>query len=731
MFLKVKTYILLLLSLLIWISSAYAEEWETVVSKKEGTITVFYHNSDLFINDSSGKIQGIEYDIFLAFKDYLKKEGIDLTIEFKRAIGFSSLYQTIKNGKSGEFGACSFSITELRKKEVSFSPKYMPDIQVLINSNNVPIAQNEAEFKTIFSKLTAVAVQNTTFEVDILKLKEIIPALEIEYVTSSQLVRDRIMSTDNFFGYIELPTYLKLFENGLRFKRQNLFKVERNGYGIIFPKNSSWQTPINSFFNSDEFKIKVNEILKKHLGKGVKDLLWEIGGAEGGEGQGNISLLTMEREAQELAIAQQALKVQILIGGVIFVLIIVFLLFYSYRIKRSVNKSLTERNSLIEKQKFELERLSIVAEKMNEAVIITDETGKIEYYNDSLIRNSGYEKAGFEIEYKDLIHFQQLTTRNDIEEVIKKFKTDSTPFRYESQHKRRDGTTMWTAASLSPVYNNQQKLSKIIVVYTDIDESKEISNKLRAKNEEIMDSIHYAKMIQDAMLPPERILKNVFQDHFILFKPKDIVSGDFYWFDEIGDFCIIVLADCTGHGVPGAFMSMMGSNFLTSIITDNAIRSTKEALTLLDEKVKKALLSENHHSRDGMDIAFMAYNKVSNQLLFSGGNNSLFVLRKGNLITYKGDRFSIGSDGIENKEFTEKLIQLEDGDVIYTFTDGFKDQFGGPKGKKFMSRQLLSTLVENGDNALSKQKELLDDRIEDWMLGYDQVDDISVMAFKV
>ena len=142
-------------------------------------------------------------------------------------------------------------------------------------------------------------------------------------------------------------------------------------------------------------------------------------------------------------------------------------------------------------------------------------------------------------------------------------------------------------------------------------------------------------------------------------------------------------------------------------------------------------LTENHHSRDGMDIAFMAYNKIEKTLDFSGGNNSIFILREGELMKYKGDRFSIGSDGIEDKKFTEERIQLQKGDIVYTFTDGYKDQFGGPKGKKFMQKQLLSIITENAASPLKKQKEILDDRIEEWMKGYEQIDDISVMGFKV
>ena len=392
----------------------FAEQWDIVKSRGKGTITVFYYNSEHFISDSSGKLEGIEYDIFIAFKQYLKNQGVDITINFKKATDFSSLYEEIKYGGSGEFGVCSFSITEQRMKEISFSPRYMPDVQVLISSGNIPFAKNEEEFINIFSELTAIAVRNTTFEQDLLKLQETVPNFKIEYEQSSSMIRDRIISSDNLFGYIELPTYLTLFNNGLRFKRQNLFKVERDGYAITLPKNSSWLEPINDFFNSDAFKLEVNQIIKKHLGKGVKDLLWKIEHSEEGESQSEITLLTMERETQELEIKQQTLKVQILVGGGAVILVILFLLVFGYRMKRSANKSLTERNNLIEKQKSELERLSIVAEKMNEAVVIADSSGKIEYYNTGLVRNSGYSEEEFKVQFKDLMYLQKITSRNDI-----------------------------------------------------------------------------------------------------------------------------------------------------------------------------------------------------------------------------------------------------------------------------------------------------------------------------
>jgi PAS domain S-box-containing protein len=858
-----KILFLILLIILNFIpNSLNAEEWGRVKDKGKGKITVFYYNSDNFISDVDGKLKGIEYDIFIMFKTFLKNQyQVELEIEFKKSTSFSGLYEEIKFGGNGEFGACSFSITEKRLNEVGFSPKYMPDVEVLINSNNIPIANNKEEFKKIFNSLTALNVPNTTFEEDLKWLKTDVQNFKIENVELASMIRDRILKENNLFGYIELPNYLKLYKEGTRFKRQNLYKVERMGYGVIFPKNSNWSEPINEFFNSEGFKLEMNRIIKEVFGEGVEDLLWKIKGDVNESESEEISLLTMEREVQALDIERKALllekentKTELLIGAIVLILLILFLLFYGYRMKKSVNESLVFQNKMIAEQKDELEklslvasktsngviilnknnqiewhnesykritgydkesfgdkspgdvlvsedndkevlktirkkiedklpwkeriqinsrkgdklwleinntpvfdedgnvsryieiiddvtdkveneielkRLSIIAEKMNEAVLITDTEGKIEYYNYGLVRNSGYTEEEFKEIFKEMMYLQKITARSDIQEIMERFKTNPEPFFYDSKHTKKDGSTMWTTASLSPVYDAKNELSKIIVVYTDIDERKEFVNELSEKNKEILDSINYALRIQNAMLPSNSNLNKIFDDLFVLFKPKDIVSGDFYWFEQVGDYSIVVLADCTGHGVPGAFMSMMGANFLSNIVSDNQITSTGDALLILNDKVKNALKTEGSTARDGMDIVMMAYNKKLNILDFSGGNNSIFIYRDGEMLKYKGERFSIGADGIEDKNFIEQNIVLQKGDAIYTFTDGYKDQFGGPKGKKFMQKKLLEIIQENAMEPMKKQQEILENELSDWMKGYDQVDDISVLGFRV
>ena len=735
---KLKSFLALFYLLVSTGMPLFAEQWDIVKPNGKGEITVFYYNSDNFISDASGELKGIEYEIFLEFKKYLKNKGIDLVINFKKADSFSGLYEEIKFGGSGEFGACSFSMTEQRMKEVSFSPKYMPDIEVLINSNNIPVAKNEEEFIKLFSKLTALNVPNTTFDEDLQKLAVVIPDLKIENVETASIIRERIIAEEDVFGYIELPTYLKLFQDGVRFKRQNLFKVERNGYGIILPKNSTWLEPINEFFNSEEFKIKVNQIIKKHLGEGVNDLLWKIEGAENGEKGQEITLLTMERETQDLEIKQQALKVQILIGGGAVILVIAFLLLYGYRMKRTVNMSLKERNKLIENQKIELERLSIVAEKMNEAVMITDASGEVEYYNHGLIRNSGYSEEEFKIEFKDL-NLKKMSSRDDLDDIINGFQTNSEPFFYDSKHTKKDGSTMWTTASLSPVYDENKKLNKIIVVYTDIDERQEFSNQLSEQNREITDSINYAQRIQDAILPSRELFESYLPNSFVMFRPKDVLSGDFYWVSDAVNnkdkqLVLAAVADCTGHGVPGALMSIIGNNYLRLCEHESTVNNPGEGLDFINHGVSKTLRQEFAEStiKDGMDISFIALDYPNMKLYFAGAKTTMYVISENELTQYKGDKHPVGAYvGEELIPFTNNEVNIKKGDLIYLFSDGYADQFGGVSGKKFMYKRFRELLLSISHLEMDKQKEKLEFSFDDWRGDLEQLDDVCVMGIKV
>lgn len=256
---------------------------------------------------------------------------------------------------------------------------------------------------------------------------------------------------------------------------------------------------------------------------------------------------------------------------------------------------------------------------------------------------------------------------------------------------------------------------------------------IEAKNKDITDSISYAKRLQDAILPSVEQLMAGFQEAFIFYKPKDIVSGDFYWCTQIDDKIVVAVADCTGHGVPGAMMSMMGHNLLNQIVHDNNITSPSDVLTSLHAKVKTALQkSDKHSAYDGMDIALTVFNKQSQQLTFAGAFRSLVMIRNGKLTEYKGNKRGIGMEtGMQMEPFTNQVIAYEDGDLFYMYSDGYSDQFGGVNGKKFMTRKFKELLQELAPKELGEQQLVIKSTFDNWKGEYAQVDDICVMGLKV
>ncbi len=261
---------------------------------------------------------------------------------------------------------------------------------------------------------------------------------------------------------------------------------------------------------------------------------------------------------------------------------------------------------------------------------------------------------------------------------------------------------------------------------------KRISDEISEKNKDITDSINYAKKIQQSALPDPEKLTNLFEESFIIYKPKDIIGGDFYWFHQVGDYAIFAVADCTGHGVPGALMSMVGLNHLHQIVTDKNIASPSEALMLLDKGIYAALsVTEFSETKDGMDIALCAFNKKTRVLQFSGAARPLVMIKDGEITSIKGNRHSIGGHLVHNKLFTHETIELNEGDQIYLFSDGYADQFGGPRGKKFKNKALRQLLIENKDLPMQEQSKLIYEAFESWRGDLEQVDDLCLLGVRV
>jgi serine phosphatase RsbU (regulator of sigma subunit) len=253
------------------------------------------------------------------------------------------------------------------------------------------------------------------------------------------------------------------------------------------------------------------------------------------------------------------------------------------------------------------------------------------------------------------------------------------------------------------------------------------------KNREIVDSIQYAKRIQSVLLPSEKDMDAALPNNFVLFQPKDIVSGDFYWLSHREDCVLLAIADCTGHGVPGAFMSMLGTALLNEIVNEKKVHEPADILDLLRIKIIEALKQkgESGENQDGMDICMLKMDKRFTKVTYAGANNSIYIFRDKVLTEYKADKQPIGITGGPVRQFTQHDISVLPGDIIYAFTDGFADQFGGPKGKKFKYKQLEEQLLAISSNEMSAQRQQLFSSFQNWKGNLEQVDDVTVIGIRV
>ena len=300
-------------------------------------------------------------------------------------------------------------------------------------------------------------------------------------------------------------------------------------------------------------------------------------------------------------------------------------------------------------------------------------------------------------------------------------------------------------------YKNKQKANEIITAKKEEVEKQNIV--IEEKNREIVDSINYAKRIQNTILPSEKNLANLLPNSFVLFQPKDIVSGDFYWLDKTDDYIFFATVDCTGHGVPGALVSVVGHNGLKRVLNEFHLTEPSLMLDKLNELVEDTFSQSTESIKDGMDLALCRLNRKTNELVYAGANNPLYIVRK----KQKGEEVSILPDsatlshtnksGIELHEikadkqpigkydyrtaFTSHTIQLIEGDSLYIFSDGFADQFGGKKGKKFMYKPFKRLITDLSELKMRAQEKKLFYAFDDWKGELEQIDDVCVMGVRI
>jgi serine phosphatase RsbU (regulator of sigma subunit) len=292
-----------------------------------------------------------------------------------------------------------------------------------------------------------------------------------------------------------------------------------------------------------------------------------------------------------------------------------------------------------------------------------------------------------------------------------------------------------TQLSIRRIKNQNLKLEAIVEERTSeiADQNKVLAEQkleIEHKTKDIVDSIIYAKRIQETILPKERLV-NMFEDYFVFYRPKDIVSGDFYWARKKGDVIIFAAIDCTGHGVPGALVSIVGNGALLRCVNEHKLIEPAEILEKLREIVVKSFDTRGEQDvKDGMDMSLCTYNTVTRVLKYAGANNECIVIRQKNIIELKPDKQPIGYFS-HATNFTQKEMILQSGDAVYQYTDGVVDQFGGSKGKKLKSKPFKEFLIEISHHNMVKQNHLIQEMFDKWKDGFDQVDDVCVFGIKI
>lgn len=259
-------------------------------------------------------------------------------------------------------------------------------------------------------------------------------------------------------------------------------------------------------------------------------------------------------------------------------------------------------------------------------------------------------------------------------------------------------------------------------------------DEIAEKNKNIMDSIQYAKNIQKAILPAGEKLSQIFTDSFVLSKARDVVNGDFYWFAEKGNKVVIAAVDCTGHGVPAAFLNVIGNSHLNNIVHENGILEPAAILERLNERVISSMHGNDldSHSDDGMDIGLCLFDKSTMQLKFAGAKRPVYYFNNGDLKIIKGDGHPVGGDAYDPKRsYKQHKVTLQSNDSIYLFTDGIVDQFGGKKNKKFMYPRLRELLRKIHDQSMSDQRMVIKDDLMTWKGDLEQTDDILIIGIRV
>jgi len=486
--------------------------------------------------------------------------------------------------------------------------------------------------------------------------------------------------------------------------------------------------------------------------------------------EAEIKILNTSNELKENQKNQLKLVLWVFVVGFILIIVFSVLLFRQFNEKKKANIILAQQKTeilekneelqqqkeeiqaqaeLVELQNHELEKLSIVASKTDNAVIIADGTGKIEWVNEGFTHLFGYKFSEFVEKKGD--NLIAVSSNPNFLELLNQSIKEGKSVVYTSLSAKRDGEKIWLQTTLTPIVDYEGNCVKIITIDSDItkiklaeqevEKQRDIALKQRdligEQKKEITDSINYACQIQSAVIPSTEIIAGKVSDYFVLFKPRDIVSGDFYWATTKENKLVVAAVDCTGHGVPGAFMSMLGIAFLNEIVNRLFEKhgNNLKACGILNELRERVITSLHQtgklgENQDGMDMALCIIDTDTNQLQYAGANNPLYLIRNNVLTEFKADKMPIGIH-YTTLPFTNNIIDLQKNDTVYIFSDGYADQFGGESGTKFKKKSFQEMLVKLQDFSMPEQKKKLEQQFDNWKGIYEQIDDIIVIGLRI
>ena len=465
-----------------------------------------------------------------------------------------------------------------------------------------------------------------------------------------------------------------------------------------------------------------------------------------------IHLLTNENSAKEIAIEdnttlinRQKSSIFSMIGIFMIGCILTFMLAWSFLQKTKDNKALEQTNKKIAQQKEEiesqrenllnytkeLERMSLIARETDNAIRVFDDEGNTIWVNPGYTRLYGYTLE--ELQNDNSLGF---STKNpiDIKKIIRTWDYEKQSISLETEIRNKWKIKLWVQTTLSPIYDSSNMdIKQIVAIDTNITTQKKAQQDIIKMNEEITGSITYAKHIQDAMLPPVSVLTSHYPDSFCYYKPRAIVSGDFYWMTEESSRLIVACADSTGHGVPGAFLSLIGISFLNKIVNERGV--VQPAIIL--NRLRANVISHLHQSQsellagDGMDMSIISIDKRNSLMEFAGAMNPMYIIRDGRIIELKPDRMPVGYYDNEDRSFSSSKVAIKNGDQIYMFSDGYYDQFGGTEGLKMKTQKFKEILLDCCHKSNEEQIAILDREFDNWKGKHEQVDDILIIGIQI